>query len=164
MADEHDEQVDAEEAPKKNSPLILIVLAVNVVIALAAVGYVLMSSGGAEASEEAGEPAMAEVDPTNYIMAEMQPFVVNLNEPEGTRYLKLNLTVRLRSEEVTKRFGLLKPAVRDRFVTHLTSLALKDVRTSEKKAELREALVELANEVLPRGSVLEVYFTDFVVQ
>lgn len=162
MARETEEKV---AAPAKKSPVLLIVVIVNLTLALGAGAYVLTkSTAAAGAQGEVVLSGAAAIDPATFVTSEMQPFIVNLLDEDGNRYLKLQLVVRLRSEEARERFGTLQPAVRDRFIQHITSMGVQDLTSPEKKKELKRALVEGANDIVPRGDVVDVYFTDFVIQ
>lgn len=159
-------QSDANEktaAPAKKSPVLLIVLLVNLLAGGGAVAYVLTRPSTATA-EGGGGPAAMTMDPTDFVVKDMPAFILNLSDDDGNRYLKLTLTVRLRNELARERFITLEPAVRDRFIQHITSLRMSDLATPEQKKDLKRDLTEQANEVTIRGDVVDVYFTEFVIQ
>ncbi len=169
MADET-EEIEEIQPPKK-SPVMLIVIVLNFLLAAGAVGYALTRGGGDAASAaerpgaaETGGPTGGPIDPSTFATAEMKPFIVNLAGDDGNRYLKVAITARLRDEEARDRFGLVAPAVRDKFIQYLTSLSFEDILAAEKKMAIKKDLVAAANEVMYRGDVLDVYFTEFVIQ
>ena len=172
MAIDSEATDDLERMGAKKSPVVLIVLAVNVVLVLGVGAYLMFGSkaGAAEggtpplAPAATAEPGSIPIDPGNFSTEEMKAFIVNLSGEDGNRYLKVALTVRLSSPEAAGRFATVLPAVRDQFIRHLTSLTLDDLSTSEKKQKLKKELVARAGQVLPRGDVIDVYFTEFVVQ
>jgi flagellar FliL protein len=58
----------------------------------------------------------------------------------------------------------MKPKLRDAVLGILTSKSLKDISTTEGKQRLKEEIAYRLNSYLSRGKILQVYFTDFVIQ
>ena len=172
MASEKDEALDLEAAGVKKSPLVPVILGVNMLLVLGVGAYLLLGSGASSAQGAAapavpvavGEPGSIPIDPGTFVAEEMKAFIVNLHGEDGNRYFKVALTVRLVNEGARERFTTVQPAVRDAFIRYLTGLTLDDLATPEKKQELKRHLIGRANQVTQRGDVLDVYFTEFVVQ
>ena len=167
----NDSNTDAVvEAPKKKNPTLLIVLIINSVAILGLAAFFLLKPGdaGAKEKEEQAGPMGVQVggpiDPKTFAISDMMPYIVNLREDGGTRYLKIAITLRLRSPEILDSFKTVQKAVRDRFIQHLTDLTIEDLQGTENKLALKAKLVELANQTLGRPDVVDTYFTDFVIQ
>ena len=96
-------------------------------------------------------------------MATMQPFLVNLADPLGRRYLKLTLDVELTSEKDLESFEMNKPKLRDTILLLLSSKTYEDLRPVEAKLELKKEIAQRMNQIMG-GKVLRVYFTEIVVQ
>lgn len=160
MADPTDEvPEEGATAKKKKSPLIIIV-AVNVVLIGGAAAFLLLRGGG-------GDPAADQAAAAEELgkLVPIDSFIVNLNEPRSTRYLKVTFTVELADESMEETLRERKDVVRDRVLTSLSGLSIDDVRGSETKQTIREMLIARINEgVGASDAVKNVLFTEFVVQ
>jgi flagellar protein FliL len=159
-----DEDIENEEEdkPTGKSPLKWIVIGV-IVLVLAGGGYVGWAMlnpqrGGqapdAEAVKEVGVGAMFDMD----------PFVVNLNEGGGKRYLKSKIEIESVGDDVHLEMTQRLPQLRDIILMHLSSKNLDEIRSVEGKIELKNALIKRINQVLKQGKIRNIYFTQFVIQ
>ena len=117
----------------------------------------------------AGGPAKAEEGHAQGGAAlKFDPFVVNLADPGGVRYLRLGLSLVINAtDKEAKHLEESKvPLLRIRSaVLDLLSQQLSEhVVTPEGKQELRQAIEERANAILKPVEVTDVLFTEFVVQ
>ena len=93
MADkdaEQDKEGAEEAAPKKsNKKMLLIIIIAVVAVALAAGGFFLVPKllGGKEKKQEIKSEEGA--------MFSLEPFVVNLNDPGGPKFLKVSIQLEL---------------------------------------------------------------------
>jgi flagellar FliL protein len=94
----------------------------------------------------------------------METFLVNLNEPQGKRYLKAKVTLELDSEKVQVEIERRLPQIRDAILTLLSSKAYGDINDLTGKYQLRAELISMINSYLKTGKIGNVYFTDFIVQ
>lgn len=94
----------------------------------------------------------------------LDPFVVNLNEPGTSRYLKVQLQLELRDGAATKVFEKSKQLVREDVIRYLSGLRVADALGTENKDKIREALEMAMLDRLGENRVLRVIITDFVVQ
>ncbi len=162
MADE-----ELEEAPPKSNKMMLIIIAVNVLAALGGGAYFMLAGGDGEAAEGgdggggAEAPLPMDGPPT---MVKLNPFIVNLYEPGGTRYLKLTIEAEVPGEEASEYVTSRQPVLRNQCIRYLSNLSFADTQGSEKKGEIQKALRKEINTALKRDIVRNVYFTDFVVQ
>lgn len=154
-------------APKKRLPLILSAT----LVLLGGAGAVAFLSRGAESAAGApGEPGTdaAELGPPGEpgVLA-LEPFVLNLADPEGDRYLRLTLRVVLdRAEVAVEAAGdlLEESRLRDLVLNVLCVKSAHEITSFEGKEALR---AELRRALAPRFSkarVLDVYFTEFLIQ
>ena len=98
------------------------------------------------------------------ILLKMEPFIVNLLDQEGKRYLKTQFQIEVDSEEVQKELQARTPQVRDAILLLLTSKSFSQIGVPEGKTELRTELIERINAILKGGTIRTLYFTEFVVQ
>jgi flagellar FliL protein len=94
----------------------------------------------------------------------LDPFLVNLNEEDSTRYLKTTLELELANDYFADGLNRSKSAVRDEVFRYLSNLAVADTLGEVQKTKIRDGIADRIDKVLGRGSVRNIYFTDFVVQ
>jgi flagellar FliL protein len=94
----------------------------------------------------------------------MDPFLVNLADPGRPRFLKVVVQLELDADPVSAELDALKPKVRDALLTLLSSKGSADLVTVADKERLRNEILHRLNALLTAGRVVEVYFTEFVVQ
>lgn len=166
MAD--DPAIEAEEGaeakPKKKKKIIMFGI-IGIVLLLAAVGgffaYTKLMAPepviDEAAEKKAQEDAVGE-------MFELEPFVVNLSDPKGKRYLKVKITIELESDKMVEKAGKSKPKMRDMVIMLLTSLSFEEVMTPEGKIRVRDELYDRFNLILKPDRIKSLYFTEFVIQ
>lgn len=94
----------------------------------------------------------------------LDPFIANLNDADGKRYLKATIQIEFFDKDVPQDFDVRTPQVRDLLLTLFTSKSFGEIRTPEGKTVLREEIINRVNRVLRRDAVKAVYFTEFIVQ
>ena len=96
------------------------------------------------------------------------PFVVNLADEGGARYLRLGLSLVISGDEkVAKELEESKVKllrIRSGVLELLAQQTAEHVVSAEGKKELKEKIEEIATEVLEPVEVTDVLFTEFVVQ
>ena len=153
------EEEEAPVAPKKDSSfkLIIIISVALVVVAAGAIGgYFLMTKTDTK-KPLPEKPAVISVWP-------MDAFVVNIAETNGERYLKIVIQLEVSDPGVGPELEQLKPRIRDSILDLLTPKTFKDLIDPAGKQRLREDIAGRINNILQRGKVTKVYFTDFVIQ
>jgi len=93
-----------------------------------------------------------------------EPFIANLVDDGGRRYLKATFQIDFGSGGVPPIMIARLPQVRDLLLTLFTSKAFDEIRTPEGKLQLREEIIARINQVLNRDLARAVYFTEFIVQ
>jgi flagellar protein FliL len=176
MARERDEENEKEEAPaqpkKKLSPKLLIIIGVvaALVIGGAGAGYFFFFMGkgktshSAEKKEAGGEKKGEKGEGAAGTTKNLEPFIVNLTDAQGTRYLKAVMQLELSSEELAGEIDEKIAMIRDDVISLLSSKSFEDISTEPGKRELKKALLERINRDLKSGQVTRIYFTEFVVQ
>ena len=136
--------------------IIIISVALVVVAAGAIGGYFLMTKTDTKKPLQE-KPAVISVWP-------MDAFVVNIAETNGERYLKIVIQLEVSDPGVGPELEQLKPRIRDSILDLLTPKTFKDLIDPAGKQRLREDIAGRINNILQRGKVTKVYFTDFVIQ
>lgn len=94
----------------------------------------------------------------------MEPFVVNLSDPGGKRYLKTRIELEFRGEGFQEELEARMPQLRDAVILVLSSKTIEEVQGVDGKIALRNELIMRINQVLKQKKIRNLYFTEFVVQ
>lgn len=168
MADEQTGTPEGTEGqPKKKKTMLYVII--GVVVLLAAGGgyfaYTKFIAPPPAIDAETLEKAKKEAENAVGEMYELEPFVVNLSDPKGKRYLKVKITIELEGgPEIIEKADKAKPKMRDMVILMLTSLTFEEVMTPEGKLRIRDELHERFNHVMRPNRIKGLYFTEFVVQ
>ena len=159
-------------APKKKGKGLLFLVAGVVLVGAAGGGFLLMRPKGkaegasAAAHGEGGEHGAA-ASPEARGVVSLEPFIVNLADAEGDRYIKCTMRIVLDTKEAAeavKADELSVTKIRDRMLTLLSSKSYSQVASAEGKETLRQEIQKQIDPVLAKGKVAEVYYTEFIVQ
>ena len=167
---------DPAEAPPANpggppkhrtSKLVLILLLAN----LGGTGYgVFLAMQAAEAAAHAAAPAAAgahapekaknEVGP----VTPLEPFIVNLNEPDASRYLKATFELEVADAEVIGELEKLKRPVRDEVLRYLSSLSVADTQGEVGKSKIQKEVIARIDRQLGGERIRRLFIVEFMVQ
>jgi len=126
--------------------------------------YTKFLSHKPEVEETADQETKKDAAPVIGEMLVMEPFVVNLADPKGKRYLKVKIELELENKEAVDKATKASPKLRDMVIMMLTSLDFEEVMTPEGKIRVRDELMERFNEIMRPDHIKNIYFTEFVVQ
>ena len=116
------------------------------------------STEAAPAAEEGGAPAAATT------IVSVQPFVVNLANPIGSKHIRLSLDLEMVNEQAVAQLNQDMVKVRDSIILLLSSKSYADLAPMEGKLQLKSEIVERINLILGGPKVVKVYFSDMVFQ
>lgn len=187
-----EEKKDAKEgehaAPKKSKKMLFIIIGVVLLLVGAGVPAFMMLGG----KKTEGKEAVVE-KPAVLKLAKLEPFVVNLSESNSfvkvTILLEYDMNIIEKSgshseggghaygggasggeggssdalpEAMKKR----EPMIKDAVIRVLSSKHAAEVLSAEGKEKLKEELTAVINEALglDEGPVVNIYFTEFIVQ
>jgi flagellar FliL protein len=94
----------------------------------------------------------------------LDPFLVNLADLSGKRYLRATLEFEVSSPLGAEEMKTKTSRIRDRIILVLTSKNFDDIRTATGKGVLREEILNELNQILISGKARHIYFKEFVVQ
>jgi flagellar FliL protein len=97
-------------------------------------------------------------------LVSFEPFIANLADDGGRRYLKATFQIDFGTATVPPTMQARLPQTRDLLLTLFTSKTFDEIRTPEGKQQLREEIIARVNQVLDRDLAKAVYFTEFIVQ
>jgi flagellar FliL protein len=120
-------------------------------------------ASSALAEGDAGEATQAEGNHgAAGALVPLDPFIANLADEDGKRYLKATVQVEFATPKEPAEFKTAQ--VRDLLLTLFSSKQFGEIRTPEGKAVLREEIINRINRVMHKDLVKNVYFTEFIVQ
>ncbi|HQG30980.1 MAG TPA: flagellar basal body-associated FliL family protein [Deltaproteobacteria bacterium] len=172
----HEEKKAPEQAPGKKPRMLFIVAAITLAVLIigGAVGYFLFTAPKAkhsaeppqkmEAEQKKGGSGDKEKGRGEGVMKPLDAFVVNLTDAQGTRYLKVVMQLEMDSESLAAEFDRKLPEIRDEIIMLLSSKSYEDLSTVAGKRALKRGIADSANRYLTNGKVVNVYFSEFVVQ
>lgn len=162
MAKEEKEEVAVEEPVKKKKSILkilLISISLLVVVAGGVLGAVYYFSHAGVAKKAASPPP-----PLIGALWPMEPFIVNLLDNQGERYLKIIMQLEVSNQLVVAELEQLKPKLRDNVLDLLTAKTYIELMDMGGKQRLRDEVAVRVNSYLTKGKIVKVYFTDFVIQ
>ena len=156
----------AAPAPKKSRKGLLIVLTLVVILLLGGGGgaywFMFRGAGQAVAAEAAPPPPPA---PTGVIP--LEPFVVNLADPAGSRFLRVTLSLVVADEAIAHEVEedeVVVLRVRSAILELLAQKQAGELVTPEGKAELKKSIAEGVKHAAHELEVADVLFSEFIVQ
>ncbi len=167
-----DEKVAPEgvEAPKKSKMMMVVV----VVLLLGMGGFAFMyftgkggdseESASAETDSKKKKKAPARMPGETGPLVDIASFVVNLQGEEGMRYLKVELTVELDSEESVEPFTKVMSITRNEILMTLSGLDAESTKTAKARRKLEKKIKKAINKRLGTSMVEGIFFTEFVMQ
>ena len=166
-----------EEAPKKKKGKLGLILIIAVVLILAGGGayvWFFIWNAPAETTPTTNQASSEESSNTTRqgatTSAEMGPlfplksFIVNLQEREGERYLKVTIELEAENETLTEELTKRTPQIQDTVIALLSSKSYEEISSLSGKQVLKAEIRARVNRVLTTGKIRRVYFTEFVVQ
>lgn len=162
-----DTQADNTAGRKKALSVKLILVIFSILILAGAAGMVFKSGllrQNPEGEETIAAAAGNEKATGPGPIYTLNPFIVNLAEERGTKYLKTKLGLELDNTMVSKEIEQRLPQFRDTILTILSSKSFDDIRQLEGKYQLRIEIMAMLNRLLKTGEIINIYFMEFVVQ
>jgi flagellar FliL protein len=117
-----------------------------------------------EAKAKAEEKAKHEA---SAVAVPFEPFVVNLADPGGTRFLRVTLSLVVHEAEKAKELeeaGVHQMKVRSAILELLSLQHADRLITPDGKSELKKTIAEAADKAVAELHVSDVLFSEFVVQ
>ena len=167
---EEEKEVQEEEGGKKKSKLKLIIILFLLLIILGGAGagaYFFFLKGDDTQTEETSkkkESKKTEIKDEIGPLYSFDAFIVNLADPGGNRYLKVSMQAEVDNEQVMEELEKRKPQVRDIVLTVLSSKTYSEISTAQGKLALKQEIMRRINLALSSGSVVNIYFMEFVAQ
>lgn len=136
--------------------LVLIAIAV-LVVAGVGMGAARLLGRQADEGQVAAAPRVVET-------VEVGRFVTNLSDPMRERFVEVTVQVEVEGEAAAAALAERQAVVRDRILYVLRSTRYEDLCGGEGMANLAETIRQALSGVVSAGPILNVYFTDFIIQ
>ncbi|MCI5632817.1 flagellar basal body-associated protein FliL [Helicobacter sp.] len=179
MAEEEEKKGSKLEGLKQNKMLLFIIIGVAalLLIILIVVAVLIFSGGDEEAGANPAAPQAqsaankgSAANPNSNLLSigpmyPLDQFIINLlASGGGKRYLKTSIALELSIAEMQVELDNKRNVLRDTVITILSSKTFEEVQTAKGKQKLKEELMERLNEFLVDGRIMNIFFTEFVVQ
>ena len=128
---------------------------------------------GAEAAPSEGEGASGAVEEEFDPYAKKQhtgkyfqydPLTISIFDREKVHYLRLKVVFELSGDEVKDELGAKDPQIKDSLIFVLGDFTVLELLDNQAKLLVKEVLLKTLNRLLGKGKVVDIYFTEFVVQ
>jgi flagellar protein FliL len=97
-------------------------------------------------------------------MFPLEAFIVNLDDPKLRKYLRVTMDLELKTKEDVKEVEDRLPQIRDYILTILPAKQFDQVSTIEGKNLLRREIQKAINGFFKKEIIVNIYFTEFVIQ
>lgn len=161
--DEVAKETSAKTPKIKLMKLAIISAGIALILGVGLAGWNIFLHKGGDAGNVDAIVEHEKKDTPGHIVT-MEPFVINLADPNEIIYLKVAVNLEVESESMTSEIQKRMPQIRDAILMLLTSKTADDVKNTGGKLKLQDEMVERINHFLHTGKVNAVYFTEFVMQ
>ncbi len=97
-------------------------------------------------------------------MINLKPFLTNLADKDKTSYIKVSISVEMKTGTDLGRIKQLTPQIRNTIIMIMSSKTSDEVNTPEGIVSLRHQIARSLNRILGDGTVTGVYFNNYLVQ
>ena len=162
--------VDEEKKKGGKVKWIILLLVLLLLVGGGGAAYWFLMGPGAvteeDAQEQEGDQTASQAPRTDFVpeIVTLDPFVVNLADPLGRRFLRMTLDVEVLNREAIAIVQRNNSRIRDAVILLLAGKSFADLASMEGKITLKNQIVERLNQIVGGGRVTNVYFTEFVVQ
>ena len=161
---------EVEESGGGGNKMMVMMMGVNIVAVLGVLGFLIMDRGSAREAAVVGGEVVAQGGESEGAGPAwtMDPLIVNLRVPEGTRYLKVSLEFELSADRYLDLVEQRKGRIKDQVIEFISDLTVDDVVGSDNKQYIKERMLTRLNHSLEAeagGPVFRrVFFPEFLVQ
>ncbi len=156
-----------KEKSRSSNKLLIIGIVVVVLLVGGGVAVLLLSGalGGKGGTQKRAQGPRG--NPESRVLGKtisMDTLIVNLNEPGGTRYLKVKFQLEISHDTVEEEMVKKKIPIKDSLLMYLASLTLTETQSVDAKVKIKVNVKSRINKELASGRVLRVFFEEFVIQ
>lgn len=93
----------------------------------------------------------------------LETFLVNVSGTRGRKLLKINMELEVSNNQVAEEIEKVKPKIRDYVIIIASSKTFQEISTREGKDALRNEIMTQINLFLTKGKILNVFFTEWIM-
>ena len=169
IPDTADATTEVEEQPKRKSrvlPLLLMILipaGVGAAFAYSQYGQLVQWVTG---TSDAQVPSVEEgAEPIEYgLFHEITNLVINPKDSDGRRYLMVSIGLESKSPKTLEEMQAKEIVVRDKVLKLLGLMTVEELAAIENRNRIKEDLRQAVNELVHKGEIDRLYFTQYVLQ
>jgi len=154
------------EKPQKQPGFLQLVLAGLLVFLLGGglvIGYFNLVGIPGEKDAENQKNEQEKEKPTAIL--ELGTIIVNLADPGGTRYLKVDVVLEYpEDEKLAHELEEKKHEITDLVITTLRSKTVAEIQPLDKVTPLKNEIINAVNRRLTNGKISRLFFTEFIIQ
>ncbi|MBF0567706.1 MAG: flagellar basal body-associated FliL family protein [Nitrospirae bacterium] len=168
MTEEPEEAAEPVKVQKKSLSIKQILIFGGIILVLAGGGFFTYTKffakheEGKENKESAKDTGHKDKKLAEQILIPLEPLIVNLTDK--SRFMKISLQLEVgdkKHEEIVKEK---MPLLRDAIIMLLTSKSYEAISGSDGKMQLKDEVLSRLNQALGKEIILNVYFTELMVQ
>ncbi len=152
----------------ENKAILLgIIVVAQVVLAIGLTQFLIVPKLGISAADlGAQEPEAEAVEmPEMGVLMGLEEIIVTLqSDSRVPRYLRININLELKDQVAATIATQRLPQLRDIVIMILSSKTVEDLTTPEGKKSLRDEIFRKLDERMPAGVLMNIYFSDLVIQ
>ena len=95
---------------------------------------------------------------------EMESLIINPFGTDGKRYLMIKIGLESNTAKALEAVKEKAVVVRDAILKDLSSRTVAELASIEHRSQIKDGLREVINEILEKGEVTRLYFTQYVLQ
>jgi len=170
MVEEEKEPTETKKSgggPLDNKIVMLVAIIVTqAVMAVAVTQFVIAPKLKTLAGDPAGKTAQVEMSqPKQGVLVGLNEVVVTLRDTgPTTSYLRIKIDLEVTDGKVATMVEQRLPHLRDIVILSLSNKFSTDLKSMDGKAALKSELFRKLGDTLPAGSLMNIYFSDMVVQ
>jgi len=145
------------------TPKILILVAVFVVCVSALVAFLITTSMGKAPSDSTSSATREKNNPKTGPLFEIGEFTTNLAPGSEKRFIKVRVVVELNDSSLENEVKEKLPILKDRILLFFNSKTSDDLK-AENRSHLKGELQTHLNNCLQSGKIINIYFSDLVLQ
>ncbi len=167
MADDEKKKGEDESEEKKSgggTMKMVLMIGLPLMLFQAGIAYFLISKI-AQPQQAVADVVEEEEDPEEPGKLYMVPdVIVNPAGTQGIRFLNITMALEFTKPEVEQELMEKEVQLRDILIGILVSKTLEDIDGADEKDMLKEEIRDKVNEMLTKGKIRRVYFSNFVMQ
>jgi flagellar FliL protein len=98
-------------------------------------------------------------------LVDLEDIIVTLaSQSRRTRYLRININLEVRDRQTAEAVRARIPEMRDKVIMTLSEKSVEDLNRPGGKINLRAEIFKRLEDTIPGGQLMNVYFSDLVIQ